>query len=222
MTIAFVAVALFVAAMLAGALVVGGAWGARARLAFFLWTLVPIVLAATGTLGRWDLRPPPFAVVTALVTITTVLTARRVGPRIVAAVPLWALVLSQGFRLPLELVMHQAAVEGVMPGQMTWTGWNFDIVTGISAIVLGLWLRNGTPPRVVVRAWNVLGFLLLLNVVTVAIVSLPPFARFGPDAVNTWVAESPYVWLPCLLVQAALAGHLLVWQALRRERDPVS
>lgn len=215
-TIPFVAIALVVAAMLAAALVVAGAWGVRARIAFGLWTLVPLALAAAGILGRWDLVPPPFAVVNVLVTVTTVVTALRVGPRLVAAIPLWVLVITQGFRLPLELVMHQAAVEGVMPGQMTWTGWNYDIVTGIAAIALGIWLRNGHPPRAVVHAWNALGFLLLVNVVTVAVVSLPPFARFGPDAVNTWVAASPFIWLPSLLVQAALAGHLLVWRSLRR------
>jgi hypothetical protein len=217
-TIPFVVVALLMAAMLAAALVVAGAWGVRARIAFALWTLVPLALAGTGVLGRWDRLPPPFAVVTALVTIATVVTALRVGPRLVTAVPLWVLVLTQGFRLPLELVMHQAAVEDVMPGQMTWTGWNYDILTGITAIVLGLWLRSGRPPRAIVQAWNALGFLLLLNVVSVAVVSLPPFARFGPDAVNTWVATSPFIWLPSLLVQAALAGHLLVWRSLRQER----
>ena len=32
---------------------------------------------------------------------------------------------------------------------------------------------------------------------------------------NTWVADAPYVWLPGVLVQAALWGHLVIWRKLR-------
>ena len=47
-----------------------------------------------------------------------------------------------------------------------------------------------------------------------AILSTPRFAAFGADRLNVFVAYPPFVWLPAVLVLAALAGHLLVFRAL--------
>jgi len=44
-----------------------------------------------------------------------------------------------------------------MPAQMSYTGWNFDILTGLTAAALAVWLHYGRPPRAVVWGWNVLG-----------------------------------------------------------------
>jgi hypothetical protein len=105
-------------------------------------------------------------------------------------------------------------VEGVMPVQMSYSGFNYDIVTGITAGVLGAWLSRRRAPRWIVIAWNLLGFALLVNVVTIAIVSTPVFRWFGDDRLNVFVTYPPFVWLPAILVPAALMGHILVWRRL--------
>jgi hypothetical protein len=69
-------------------------------------------------------------------------------------------------------------------------------------------------PRWVVVGWNVLGFALLVNIVVVAVVSTPLFRWFGDERVNIFVTYPPFVWLPAVLVTAALAGHVLVWRWL--------
>jgi hypothetical protein len=61
--------------------------------------------------------------------------------------------------------MHRAYVEGVMPVQMSYSGLNYDILTGITAGVLGFWLYRGRVPRWIVASWNLFGFALLVNVV---------------------------------------------------------
>jgi hypothetical protein len=38
----------------------------------------------------------------------------------------------------------------------------------------------------------------------------------GPRHLNTWVLYFPYVWLPAVLVTAALAGHVMITRALWR------
>jgi hypothetical protein len=50
--------------------------------------------------------------------------------------------------------------------------------------------------------------------VTVALLSTPRFAYFGGDYLNEWVADPPYVWLPSVMVLAALAGHLVIFRSL--------
>jgi hypothetical protein len=179
------------------------------------WLLVTAALAASGVLRRFDATPPPFALLAlAVVIVGIAVPCSPVGTRLVRGVPLWALVGFQVFRLPLELVMQRAYVEGVMPVQMSYTGQNYDIVTGITAGVLGLWLARGRVPRWVVVGWNVLGFALLVNIVVVAVVSTPLFRWFGDERVNIFVTYPPFVWLPAVLVTAALAGHVLVWRWL--------
>jgi hypothetical protein len=72
--------------------------------------------------------------------------------------------------------------------------------------------------RRLVLAWNIMGLALLVNIVVVAILSTPRFAAFGPDRLNTFVTYPPFVWLPTVLVLAALAGHLIIFRAVRGGR----
>ena len=182
-----------------------------------VWLNVTWSLAQGGVLAQWDRTPPPFMVlVVVMLVLAFAMAFSRVGGRLAEYIPIWALVAVQSFRLPLELAMHRMAERGIMPPQMTYTGRNFDIVTGATAIVVAAWLWSGRGGRSLVLAWNLLGLALLLNVVIVALMSTPRFARFGPDRLNTWVAFPPFVWLPAVMVLAALAGHLIVFRAIAR------
>jgi hypothetical protein len=173
--------------------------------------------AQSGALLDFNRTPPPFAL---LVIAVFILAARialtRYGWRLAFGVPLWALVALQSFRLPLELAMHGLYERGIMPVQMTYTGRNFDIVTGATAIVVAALAWSGKGGRLLVAAWNLLGLALLINVIVVAILSTPRFRAFGDDRVNVFVMYTPFVWLPAVMVLAALAGHLLVFRALRQ------
>jgi small-conductance mechanosensitive channel len=65
-----------------------------------------------------------------------------------------------------------------------------------------------------VAAWNVMGLILLANILGIAILSTPAFAYFGPDRLNVWVMWMPYTLLPAVMVLAAWAGHLIIFRAL--------
>ncbi|HVG44372.1 MAG TPA: hypothetical protein VM890_06555, partial [Longimicrobium sp.] len=94
------------------------------------------------------------------------------------------------------------------------------IVTGATAILLAaaFWLAPQRVSPKVVLLWNVLGSLLLANVVTIAILSAPtPLRTFMNEPANTWITQAPFVWLPAVFVVAALAGHVVVFRRLRME-----
>jgi hypothetical protein len=187
----------------------------RVGVAVVTWLVVTALVAASGILRRFDIAPPPFALlVLAIVVIGIAVPCSSLGTLLVRGLPLWALIGFQVFRFPLELVMHRAYVEGLMPVQMSYSGQNYDIVSGITAGALGVWLALGHVPRWVVAVWNLLGLALLVNIVTVAILSAPVFAWFGHDRLNVFVTYPPFVWLPAILVPAALMGHVLVWRWL--------
>lgn len=173
------------------------------------------VMAARGILRQWHATPPPFMIlVIAIVVLAMAIALTPYGRRLALGLPLWVLVASQSFRLPLEIALHEMYERGVMPVQMSYEGLNYDIVTGATAIVVAILARAQWGGRTLVAAWNVLGLALLFNIVTIAILSTPRFAYYGPDRLNEWVADPPYVWLPAVMVLAALAGHLLVFRAL--------
>jgi hypothetical protein len=229
-------IALPVAVALACAFAYASAWAAaeggrfrgaalgRAVLVLAGWMAATAAIAATGVLFRFDVRPPPLAatVVASLLGAVVVATS-RVGRRLADGLPLAALVGLQSFRLPLELVMHRAAQEGTMPVQMTFgggSGRNFDVLTGLGALVVAGLLLVGRVPRAVVWVWNIAGLALLARIMAIAIASLPPVHAFGSDAahLNTWVCAFPFIWLPALLVPVALAGHIVITRRLLRER----
>ena len=180
------------------------------------WLLATGVLGQTGFLAGGEGLPPRFVVVMVpMFALPIWLGLSRLGGQLASA-PFALLIGFQAFRLPLELVMHQAALEGTMPIQMTYTGLNFDIVTGGTAAVVALLAARGLAPRWLLLAWNALGTLLLVAILIIAVASLPAFAAFGrdPAQVNTWVAYFPFVWLPAGLVSAAVLGHVLLWRRL--------
>ena len=180
-----------------------------------VWMVGTWTAAASGVLAEFERRPPPFVwLVLGIVGLASWLGLGRLGGRLAAGLPLWLLVGVQAFRLPLEIAMHALADRGVMPPQMSYSGLNFDIVTGATAIVVAGLVAAGVAGRRLVLAWNLLGVALLVNIVAIAIASTPVFAAFGPDRLNVFVMHPPFVWLPAVLVLAALAGHLMVFRAV--------
>jgi hypothetical protein len=151
------------------------------------------------------------------VTLATVALAfSPLGTRLALGLGLAGLIGYQAFRIPVEWFLHRAFVEGVAPVQMTWAGLNFDVLSGASALALGLAARRRRLPRSLVLFWNVAGLALLANIVTIAVLSLPlPLRRFPEPPANVLPLHLPTVWLPSFLVQAALFGHLLVFRKLR-------
>lgn len=230
--LAFIVIAIALAGALTWAVAyawrrTGASPGAAARAALLTavgcaaWMAITWIVADRGTFREWNRLPPSFAVLIVLIFIVAGrLAVGQVGRRLSAAIPLWILVAIQGFRLPLEIAMHRMFERGIMPEQMSYTGRNLDIVTGIAALIVAALVKTGHGGRLLVAAWNVLGLALLLNIITVAILSTPFFEFFGPDRLNVWVTYPPFVWLPAVMVLAALSGHLIIFRALSHSAKP--
>lgn len=192
----------------------------RVGLGMLAWLAFTGALGASGVLDVWTMPPRVMPLFALLMIVTVSLATSSHGRALAVGLPWWALIGYQVFRLPVEIMLHRAYDQGVIGVQMTWSGRNFDVVTALLAGALGLWLwRRGEqapPPRGLVWAWNLLGLGLLINIVAIAVASTPTFAAF-PGPPNTFVAHFPYVWLPSVMVAAALLGHLLVFRRLRSE-----
>jgi hypothetical protein len=166
-------------------------------------------------LSDFDVLPPRAPLLLVALTAGTLAFAfSPLGTSIARTVPLVALVGVQAFRVPLELVLHRLYLEGVLPVQVTYAGWNYDIATGLLAAALAVALWRGTGGPRWVALWNGLGLALLAVVVVTALLSLPtPVQQFEPSTIE--VTTFPLIWLPSILVMAALLGHVLVIRRLR-------
>jgi hypothetical protein len=182
-----------------------------------LWLVPPALAALAGVLNRYDALPPPvFMMVAAYALGTAVLAFSRLGARLIGSLGTAGIVGLQAFRIAVEWVLHRLYLDGAIPVQMTYAGFNFDIVSGISGAALGVWMMSGRPvSRGVLFVWNVAGLALLVNIVTIAILSTPVrFRYFLNEPVNLLPGVFPWVWLPMFLVMVALLGHLLVFRVL--------
>lgn len=105
-------------------------------------------------------------------------------------------------RIPVELVLFWLFVHKTVPEAMTFHGRNFDIFSGITApLVYYFGFAKKRLSNWVIIGWNIICLLLLLNVVSNAILSLPDrYQQFGFGQPNIALGYFPFVLLPACLV----------------------
>jgi hypothetical protein len=185
-------------------------WGALTAIP---WLALTAGLAHIGAFANFERLPPLLL----LYVFGAIVIATIAGSRTTAPVAL--LIGFQAFRIPVEVFLHQGFLAGVVPVQMTWEGRNFDVLTGLAALPVAWLAAKGRLPRPALQLWNALGFALLVNIMTVAILSFPtPFRQFWNEPANVFVTRLPYVWLPTFLVPLAWFGHVAVWANARRNQ----
>jgi urea transporter len=138
--------------------------------------------------------------------------------------PAGALVAFHAFRLPLELVLHAWYTAGSVPIQLTYAGQNLDLITGVAAVIVGAAaLARPAAARPLVWAFNVLGSVLLLNVMRIVVGSLPSPLRTFTDAPPLLLPfAAPFTWIVPLAVGPALLGHVVLFRALLGGRARVA
>lgn len=179
-----------------------------------LWLVIGAVVPLSGILETKMLPPPPLFLVGTSFLLAVAITFSSIGARL-ARLPLAALIGFHAFRLPLELILHNWYEEGTLPVQMTYAGHNFDIATGILAIVVGAWAMAGRIPRMAVWIFNVVGMVLLATVAFIAILSSPlPFRQYANEPQVLLIYHFPFSWIVSIAVASALLGHLVLFRKL--------
>lgn len=176
-------------------------------------------LAKTGLLAKFSSTPPPALVLFNLTFLLALVLGLSPLGRRLATRPISLLVGFHSFRVPVELLIHRAVGEGVAPVQMTWTGMNFDIIAGLTALVFAPFAARAG--RIACLLWNTVALGLLLWIVGVAALSMPTrFQSIEPD--NVWIAHFPFVWLPTILVATAMLVHIALFRKILSSQHPES
>lgn len=113
-------------------------------------------------------------------------------------------------RIPVEMVLFWLYKEKQIPVNMTFEGWNYDILSGITALPM-LWisLSNSSIKKKFLLGWNFICLGLLLTIVTIAVLSAKlPIQQWGFDQPNVAIQHFPFAWLPSVIVPIVLMAHL--------------
>ena len=185
---------------------------------FGVWLMGTSMMAEQGALKDFDQFPPMILVLVCMSLILTfALAFSRFGLLVIEGAGLAWLIGFQSFRILVEFFLYKMYQEGIVPVQMTFAGQNFDILAGLSAILMAYQYKQKQIGTKAVFIWNLIGLGLLVNIMVVVVLSLQTsFRAFDNEPANTFVTYMPFVWLPAFQVQAALFGHLLVFRALKR------
>jgi uncharacterized membrane protein len=176
-----------------------------------IWVALLGFLSARGFFAQFNSVPPkPLLAVLPPIIIVTILAFTKGFRTILSVTPPHWLVFFQSFRIVVEILLWQAYERGLLPVQMTFEGRNFDILAGILALVAGymMW-RHQRSARTIGIVYNLIGLGLLLNIMIIAILSMPTsFRYFMNEPANTIVAQFPFIYLPGVLVVLAFAFHI--------------
>ena len=181
------------------------------------WLLLTGVLAGIGFYKDFTGMPPRFFanIVVPLALVLWVTFSKGLRELLPHVPPQW-LVYAQAFRIPVEIFLWLLFLDGVAPVQMSYEGLNMDVFSGILALPAGWWIaKRKRGWRKVLFAYNVVGMLLLLNILVIAVLSAPlPIRVFMNEPANTFVTGLPWVYLPALLVVMAYTLHIFSWRWL--------
>lgn len=121
-------------------------------------------------------------------------------------------------RFPVEIVLFELFVYKMVPESMTFEGWNFDIIMGITAPIIGfLYLKNKLSEKGLIL-WNVLGLVLVSFILLLGILSAElPFQQFGLEQPNRGINYFPFILLPATIVPIVWWTHLTDILILRKK-----
>ncbi|MDE1190982.1 MAG: hypothetical protein PW786_02425 [Arachidicoccus sp.] len=140
------------------------------------------------------------------------------GRQFIDSLPLKNLTYISTVRVIVEFILFRLFIYKAIPESMTFEGRNFDIFSGITApFVAYFGFTKKRLSRQIILVWNFICLGLLMNVVTIAMLSAPfPFQRLAFDQPNIAILNFPFSWLPTFLVPVVLFGHLVSIRQLLR------
>ena len=177
------------------------------------WCLLQSIFAYTGFYRDYQCLPPNL-LIAGVFPILLVIGFVLINPqtyRAMLLIPLVNLTWIHSIRVPIELGLFWLFTEKLVPQFMTFEGYNFDILAGISAPFIayyGIFKKNMS--RRVLLIWNIISLFLLFNIICIGLLAAPfPFQQLGFDQPNTAIFYFPFVLLPTVIVPIILFAHLV-------------
>ena len=186
---------------------------------FLIWVIYITALSFTDILMDYSFPPRfPIFVFIPFVTLLILFYWCNKNNAAFKYLPLAWTTYFQSFRIPVEILIVYTFYQEIIPESATFEGYNFDIVMGITALIMGyLVSKNFKKFKRLFIIWNILGIGMILFVFAIIATSI-----YRPDLWNSEVplvakefVSFPYFFLPGLLAPAGIFMHLVALLQLR-------
>lgn len=112
-------------------------------------------------------------------------------------------------RFPVEFLLYKLALEKWLPIEMTFEGWNFDIIPGITSIILVVLLNFKKVNRKLLLYWNIIGLIFILFIFSNGFLSQELFYKnFGYSVPNKGITYFPIILLAGIIVPIVVYTHI--------------
>ncbi len=178
-----------------------------------LWQIYIYLISSNGFLANYDFPPKfmLFLVLPAFIFTGVFIYQKRNKPWITAIPEHW-LVYFQSFRIMVESLFVMSLHEGILHKNMTIEGYNFDMIVGISALVIAfLVYQKKALSRKLIIWWNYIGLAVLASVILVVTTTIffPELYGSKVRLMPTDFGTYPYVLIAGFLMPAAVFVHIL-------------
>jgi len=190
----------------------GAKFQGRIMLGLVGWLMLLAVTALAGFFMNFDTLPPrPFFILLLSTIFMVIILRSKTFHEIAVNVPAHWAPFYQAFRVPLEIVLWLLFINEVIPVQMTFEGYNFDVVPALLGPPVAFFIfQKKALPNWVAMAWNIFGITTVMVIVAIATLSMPsPLRQFMNEPANTFIGYFPYIWLPGFLVPMAIFMHIV-------------
>lgn len=176
------------------------------------WIFIVSLLSLLGFFSNQNIFPPPlFLSLGFLIVLISSLFLFPTTRSFIARLPITTLTYVHVIRVPIEIVLWWLFVFETLDKSMTFQGFNYDILSGISAPIAGLFFVGiKSKSRFAAIAWNILALGLLINIVIRAALATPYFfdssIHLQP---NIAMFYFPYILLPLFVVPVVFFSHLV-------------
>lgn len=177
--------------------------------ALICWMAFIAAWSLSGVMGNFGIFPFNMLPALAIPLITVILfTFSKTFTEVLTHIPQHRLIYLQSFRIFVEILLWMLFIDNLLPVQMTFEGLNADVISGVTAVIAGYAAFEGKLSRTMLITWNVVCLGLLINIITIAILSMPvSFRMFMNEPSNTIVTRFPIALLPSMLVPLAYMLH---------------
>ena len=194
----------------------------KVTIGLFLWILYVTIIAKTGFLQEYSLPPrfPIFLIFPAFIFTGFFLYKYR-NSQIIKDIPTSWLVYYQSFRIIIESLFVATVTVGFLHPEVTFEGYNYDILFGFSAPIIGFLAFN----RKVISnngllIWNYLGLVVIAFIIFLFTTTtyFPEIWGSTETLANKEMVMAPYVYVAAFLMPSAVFMHVVSIIQLRKKK----
>ncbi|MEO6720679.1 MAG: hypothetical protein ABIN67_09935 [Ferruginibacter sp.] len=190
----------------------------RYLLICFCWLTYIVTIYRLGIFNDFGLPPRMllFVIIPAIIG-SLFITGTKSFQTILQNTPLHLPVFLQSFRIVIELLIYGSFLQGIFPKRATFEGINYDILVGISALIVGMLIQRKLLSLKWLLAWNIIS-LIILSITIYSFISTFYFTDYLSKDGSKGFIQFPYLLLPSVLLPVAIFLHILsIKQVLLRQ-----